>query len=231
MLEQLKEEVCAANLDLVKTGVVIYTWGNVSGISEDRKYMVIKPSGVDYNGMSPEDMVVVSVETGKTVEGKWKPSSDTNTHLELYRRYSFIKGIVHTHSSNAVAFAQAGMCIPALGTTHADYFYGDIPCTRELTLEEVNDGYETNTGKVIIETIDKLGYDPIAIPGIVVKNHGPFAWGVSPADAVYNAVVMEKVAEMDFKTLVLNPNASMNQYVLDKHYMRKHGPNAYYGQK
>lgn len=231
MLEQLKEEVCAANLDLVKTGVVIYTWGNVSGISEDRKYMVIKPSGVDYNGMSPEDMVVVSVETGKTVEGKWKPSSDTNTHLELYRRYSFIKGIVHTHSSNAVAFAQAGMCIPALGTTHADYFYGDIPCTRELTLEEVNDGYETNTGKVIIETIDKLGYDPIAIPGIVVKNHGPFAWGVSPANAVYNAVVMEKVAEMDFKTLVLNPNASMNQYVLDKHYMRKHGPNAYYGQK
>ncbi len=231
MLEQLKEEVCAANLDLVEKGVVIYTWGNVSGISEDRKYMVIKPSGVDYSGMSPEDMVVVSFETGKTVEGKWKPSSDTNTHLELYRRYSDIKGIVHTHSTNAVAFAQAGMCIPALGTTHADYFYGDIPCTRELTSEEVNDGYETNTGKVIIETIDKMGYDPIAIPGIVVKNHGPFAWGTSPANAVYNAVVMEKVAEMDFKTLVLNPNASMNQYVLDKHYMRKHGPNAYYGQK
>lgn len=231
MLEQLKEEVCVANLDLVEKGVVIYTWGNVSGISEDRKYMVIKPSGVDYNGMSPEDMVVVSLETGKTVEGKWKPSSDTNTHLELYRRYSEIKGIVHTHSTNAVAFAQAGMCIPALGTTHADYFYGDIPCTRELTSEEVNDGYETNTGKVIIETIDKMGYDPIAIPGIAVKNHGPFAWGTSPANAVYNAVVMEKVAEMDFKTLVLNPNASMNQYVLDKHYMRKHGPNAYYGQK
>ena len=230
MLEQLKEDVCAANLDMVEKGVVIYTWGNVSGISDDRKYMVIKPSGVDYNGMSPEDMVVVSVETGKTVEEKWKPSSDTNTHLELYRRYSDIKGIVHTHSTNAVAFAQAGMCIPALGTTHADYFYGDIPCTRELTFEEVNDGYETNTGKVIIETIDKIGYDPIAIPGIVVKNHGPFAWGTSPANAVYNAVVMEKVAEMDFKTLVLNPNASMNQYVLDKHYMRKHGPNAYYGQ-
>lgn len=231
MLEQLKEEVCVANLDLVEKGVVIYTWGNVSGISEDRKYMVIKPSGVDYNGMSPEDMVVVSLETGKTVEGKWKPSSDTNTHLELYRRYSDIKGIVHTHSTNAVAFAQAGMCIPALGTTHADYFYGDIPCTRELTLEEVNNGYETNTGKVIIETIDKVGYDPIAIPGIVVKNHGPFAWGTSPANAVYNAVVLEKVAEMDFKTFVLNPKASMKQYVLDKHYMRKHGPNAYYGQK
>lgn len=231
MLEQLKEEVCAANLDLVKKGVVIYTWGNVSGISEDRKYMVIKPSGVDYDGLNPEDMVVVSIETGKTVEGKWKPSSDTNTHLELYRRYSDIKGIVHTHSTNAVAFAQAGMCIPALGTTHADYFYGDIPCTRELTLEEVNDGYETNTGKVIIETIDKMGYDPIAIPGIVVKNHGPFAWGTSPANAVYNAVVLEKVAEMDFKTLFLNPKASIKQYVLDKHYMRKHGPNAYYGQK
>lgn len=231
MLEQLKEEVCAANLDLVEKGVVIYTWGNVSGISEDRKYMVIKPSGVNYDSMSPEDMVVVSVETGKTVEGKWKPSSDTNTHLELYRRYSNIRGIVHTHSSNAVAFAQAGMCIPALGTTHADYFYGDIPCTRELTLEEVNDGYETNTGKVIIETIDKMGYDPITIPGIIVKNHGPFAWGASPANAVYNAVVMEKVAEMDFKTLVLNPKAAMKQYVLDKHYMRKHGPNAYYGQK
>lgn len=230
MLERLKEEVCAANLDLVEKGVVIYTWGNVSGISDDRKYMVIKPSGVDYNGMSPEDMVVVSVETGKTVEGKWKPSSDTNTHLELYRRYSDIKGIVHTHSTNAVAFAQAGMCIPALGTTHADYFYGDIPCTRELTSEEVNSGYETNTGKVIIETIDKMGYNPIAIPGIVVKNHGPFAWGTSPANAVYNAVVMEKVAEMDFITLVLNPKASMKQYVLDKHYMRKHGLNAYYGQ-
>lgn len=231
MLEQLKEDVCAANLDLVEKGVVIYTWGNVSGISDDRKHMVIKPSGVDYNSMSPEDMVVICVETGKTVEGKWKPSSDTNTHLELYRRYSDIKGIVHTHSTNAVAFAQAGMSIPALGTTHADYFYGDIPCTRELTLEEVNDGYETNTGKVIIETIDKVGYDPIAIPGILVKNHGPFAWGTSPANAVYNAVVLEKVAEMDLKTLVLNPEASMKQYVLDKHYMRKHGPNAYYGQK
>lgn len=231
MLEQLKEEVCIANLDLVEKGVIIYTWGNVSGISDDRKYMVIKPSGVDYNSMSPEDMVVVCVETGKTVEGKWKPSSDTNTHLELYRRYSDIKGIVHTHSTNAVAFAQAGMCIPALGTTHADYFYGDIPCTRELTSEEVNSGYETNTGKVIIETIDKMGYNPIAIPGIVVKNHGPFAWGSSPANAVYNAVVIEKVAEMDFITLVLNPKASMKQYVLDKHYMRKHGPNAYYGQK
>jgi L-ribulose-5-phosphate 4-epimerase len=226
-----KKSVCEANLDLVNKGVVIYTWGNVSGISDDRKYMVIRPSGVDYDGMSPEDMVVVDIATGESVEGKWKPSSDTKTHLELYRKYQEIKGIVHTHSVNAVAFAQAGMAIPALGTTHADYFYGDIPCTRELTKQEVMEDYETNTGKVIIETVDSGRYDPMAIPGIVVKNHGPFAWGKSPANAVYNAVVMEKVAEMDLKTLQLNPNSVMAQYVLDKHYMRKHGPNAYYGQK
>ncbi len=231
MLEQLKKEVCDANLDLVAKGVVIYTWGNVSGISDDRKYMVIKPSGVDYDGMTADDMVVVDIETGATVEGKWKSSSDTATHLELYRAFPDMKGIVHTHSTNAVAFAQAGMAIPALGTTHADYFYGDIPCTRELTEQEVMDAYEVNSGKVIIECIKKMGYDPMAIPGIVIKNHGPFAWGKSPANAVYNAVVMEKVAEMDLKTLALNPNAEMKQYVLDKHYMRKHGPNAYYGQK
>lgn len=231
MLEELKKIVCDANLDLVAKGVVIYTWGNVSGISDDRKYMVIKPSGVDYDGMSPEDMVVVSIETGERVEGKWNPSSDTKTHLELYRKYPNMKGIVHTHSTNAVAFAQAGMDIPALGTTHADYFYGDIPCSRELSQEEVESDYETNTGIVIIETIEGRQIDPMAVPGIVVKNHGPFAWGKSPANAVYNAVVMEKVAEMDLKTLALNPNAEMKQYVLDKHYMRKHGPNAYYGQK
>lgn len=231
MLEELKKTVCDANLDLVAKGVVIYTWGNVSGISDDRKYMVIKPSGVDYDGMNPEDMVVVSIETGERVEGKWNPSSDTKTHLELYRKYPTIKGIVHTHSTNAVAFAQAGLDIPALGTTHADYFYGDIPCARELTKEEVEDAYETNTGKVIIETIEDRKIDPMAIPGIVVKNHGPFSWGKSPANAVYNAVVMEKVAEMDIKTLALNPKAEMKQYVLDKHYMRKHGPNAYYGQR
>ena len=231
MLEELKKVVCDANLDLVAKGVVIYTWGNVSGISDDRKYMVIKPSGVDYDGMSPEDMVVVSIETGERVEGKWNPSSDTKTHLELYRKYPNMKGIVHTHSTNAVAFAQAGMDIPALGTTHADYFYGDIPCARELSQEEVESDYETNTGIVIIETIEGRQIDPMAVPGIVVKNHGPFAWGKSPANAVYNAVVMEKVAEMDLKTLALNPKAEMKQYILDKHYMRKHGPNAYYGQK
>lgn len=230
MLEELKKLVCDANLDLVAKGVVVYTWGNVSGISDDRKYMIIKPSGVDYDGMKPEDMVVVSIETGERVEGKWNPSSDTKTHLELYRKYPEIKGIVHTHSTNAVAFAQAGMDIPALGTTHADYFYGDIPCARELSKEEVEEDYETNTGKVIIETIEERKIDPMAVPGIVVKNHGPFAWGKSPTNAVYNAVVMEKVAEMDLKTLILNPKAEMKQYVLDKHYMRKHGPNAYYGQ-
>ena len=231
MLKELKKIVCDANLDLVAKGVVIYTWGNVSGISDDRKYMVIKPSGVDYDGMTADDMVVVDIETGQTVEGKWKPSSDTKTHLELYRAFPNIKGIVHTHSTNAVAFAQAGMDIPALGTTHADYFYGDIPCARELSQDEVESDYETNTGKVIIETIEDRKIDPMAVPGIVVKNHGPFAWGKSPSNAVYNAVVMEKVAEMDIKTLALNPNAEMKQYVLDKHYMRKHGPNAYYGQK
>lgn len=230
MLEELKKQVCEANLELVGHGVVIYTWGNVSGVDREKGWVVIKPSGVDYDGMSPDDMVVVDLVTGETVEGKWKPSSDTATHLELYRRCEKIAGVVHTHSVNAVAFAQAGMPIPALGTTHADYFYGDIPCTRELTKEEVEEAYELNTGKVIIETIDRLGIDLMAVPGIVVKNHGPFAWGKSPANAVYNAVVLEKVAEMDIKTLVLNPQASMQQYVLDKHYMRKHGPNAYYGQ-
>ena len=230
MLENLKNRVCAANLDLVDKGVVIYTWGNVSGISDDRKYMVIKPSGIDYAGMSQDDMVVLNIETGEKVEGKWNPSSDSKTHLELYRKYSEIKGIVHTHSTNAVAFAQAGVDIPALGTTQADYFYRDIPCARELTKEEVESDYETNTGKVIIETIEKRKIDPEAVPGIIVKNHGPFLWGKSPENAVYNAVVMEKVAEMDLKTLMLNPYAEMKQYVLDKHYMRKHGPNAYYGQ-
>lgn len=230
MLEQLKNQVCSANLELVARRVVIYTWGNVSGISDDRKFMVIKPSGVSYDVMSPDDMVVVDVNSGQRVEGKWNPSSDTKTHLELYRKYSSIKGIVHTHSVHAVAFAQAGISIPALGTTHADYFYGNIPCTRELSQSEVMDDYETNTGKVIIETIENLNFDPMAIPGIIVKNHGPFAWGKNPSNSVYNAVVLEKVAEMALKTLILNPKADIKSYVLDKHYMRKHGPNAYYGQ-
>lgn len=230
MLEQLKEEVCAANLELVARGVVIYTWGNVSGIDREKGLVVIKPSGIDYDGMCSEDMVVVDLLTGKTVEGKWKPSSDTKTHLELYKEFKEIGGITHTHSVNAVAFAQAGVDVPALGTTHADYFYGAIPCTRELSKEEVDEDYELNTGKVIVETIKQRDIDPIAVPGIVVKNHGPFSWGKNAEDSVYHAVVMEKVAEMDLKTLIINPSANMQQYILDKHYMRKHGVDAYYGQ-
>lgn len=231
MLEKLKKDVCAANLELAARGVVIYTWGNVSGIDREKGLVVIKPSGVDYDGMKPEDMVVVDLMTGETVEGKWNPSSDTKTHLELYRRYPAIGGITHTHSVNAVAFAQAGMDIPALGTTHADYFYGAVPCTRSLTQAEVEADYEGNTGVVIAETLDSRGIDPMSVPGIVVKNHGPFTWGKDPAQSVYHAVVLDTVAEMTLKTLQLNPQAEMPQYILDKHYMRKHGPNAYYGQK
>ena len=231
MLEELKKEVCDANLELVRRGVVIYTWGNVSGIDREKGIVVIKPSGVDYSGMSPEDMVAVDLETGKTVEGKWNPSSDTKTHLEIYRNFPDVGGITHTHSINAVAYAQAGRDIPALGTTHADYFYGDIPCTRELTEEEVHSDYELNTGKVIVETIKERNIKPLAVPGIVVRNHGPFTWGKDAAASVYHAVVMETIAEMDIKTLLINPEARMEQYILDKHYMRKHGPDAYYGQR
>jgi len=231
MLEELKKKVCNANLELVRRGVVLYTWGNVSEIDRESGLVVIKPSGVDYDGMSPEDMVVVRLSDGEVVEGKYKPSSDTPTHLVLYRAFEDIGGVVHTHSTTAVAFAQSGRDIPALGTTHADYFYGDIPCTRALTKEEVESAYEENTGNVIVETITERGYDPMAIPAILTKNHGPFTWGKDADAAVYHSVVLEKAAEMALKTLVLNPNASIDQYVLDKHYMRKHGPNAYYGQK
>lgn len=231
MLEELKKQVCEANLELVRRGVVIYTWGNVSGIDREKGLMVIKPSGVEYDGMKPEDMVVVDLMTGETVEGKYRPSSDTATHIELYGAFPSIGGIAHTHSINAVAFAQAGLDIPALGTTHADYFYGSIPCTRELTKQEVEEAYEVNTGRVIVECIKERGIDPMAVPGIIVRNHGPFSWGKDAADSVYHAVVMDAIAEIGLKTLLLNPHASMAQYVLDKHYMRKHGPNAYYGQK
>ncbi len=228
MLEQLKKDVYEANMELWNKGLVIYTWGNVSGIDRETNLMVIKPSGVDYDSMGPEDMVVVDMN-GNVVEGKYKPSSDTATHLVMYRTYPQIGGVVHTHSTWAVTFAQAGMNIPALGTTHADYFYGDIPCTRDLTAEEIEQAYEKNTGNVIVETIGDT--DVMAIPGIVVKNHGPFAWGKTPAGAVYNAVVLEKVAEMAYKTMTLNPRVPrVEQYLLDKHYFRKHGANAYYGQ-
>lgn len=231
MLEKLKEQVCDANLELVRRGIVFYTWGNVSGIDKEAELMVIKPSGIEYDVMQPDDMVVVDLKTGSAVEGKWKPSSDTKTHIEIYRAFPTIGGIAHTHSMNAVAFAQAGFDIPALGTTHADYFYGAVPCTRDLTKKEVEEAYEMNTGNVIVECIEERGIDPMAVPGIVVKNHGPFSWGKDAAGAVYHAVVMETAAEMALKTLLLNPQASMQQYILDKHYMRKHGPGAYYGQK
>ena len=228
MLEKLKKEVYDANMELQQKGMVIYTWGNVSGIDREKQLVVIKPSGVEYETMKPEDMVVIDME-GNVVEGHYKPSSDTATHLVLYKNYPAIGGVVHTHSTWAVTFAQAGMPIPAFGTTHADYFYGDIPCTRELTQKEIEEAYELNTGNVIVETIGNQ--DPMAIPGILVKNHGPFAWGKTPAGSVYNTVVMDKVAEMAYNTMTLNPRVQkVSQYLLDKHYNRKHGANAYYGQ-
>ena len=226
MLEELKKKVCTANIELFNRGVIIYTWGNVSGIDRAKNLMVIKPSGVAYEILTPEDMVVVDVSSGETVEGNLKPSTDTPTHLELYRAFTEIGGIAHTHSTNAVAFAQAGRNIPALGTTHADYFYGDIPCTRELSKKEIDEGYESNTGKSIVETIK----DPQAVPGVLARNHGVFTWGKSAADAVYNAVVLEKIAEMALKTTLLNNQATISKYVLEKHYLRKHGKDAYYGQ-
>ena len=230
MLEELKKKVCEANLELVRRGVVIYTWGNVSEIDREKELVVIKPSGVEYGSMKPEDMVVVDLNKGNVIDGKYRPSSDTATHLELYRAFPSIGGITHTHSINAVAFAQAGCDIPALGTTHADYFYGDIPCTRELTKKEVEDAYELNTGKVIVECFLNRNINPIRVPGVLVKNHGPFSWGKDANEAVYHAVIMDTVSEMALKTLGINSSASIAQYVLDKHYSRKHGVAAYYGQ-
>lgn len=229
MLEELKHQVCAANLELAARGVVIYTWGNVSGIDRETGLVVIKPSGVPYEGMKPDDMVVVDLD-GHVVEGHLRPSSDTPTHLALYKAFPEIGGVVHTHSTHAVAFAQAGREIPALGTTHADYFYGPVPISRALTEAEVAEDYEGNTGKVIIETVKARGKKPLAVPAVLVRNHGPFTWGKTPEEAVYHAVVLEEVAKMALKTLLLNPCASMDSFVLDKHYQRKHGPKAYYGQ-
>ncbi len=229
MLTELKERVCEANLLLPKHGLVTFTWGNVSGVDREKGLMVIKPSGVEYDGMSPQDMVVVDLETGKRVEGQWKPSSDTDTHLALYRAFPRLGGVVHTHSRWATTFAQAGRAIPAMGTTQGDYFYGDIPCTRKMTQEEIGGSYELETGNVIIETFQ--GMEPMDIPGVLVHSHGPFAWGKDPLNAVHNAVVMEEVAFMDWHTMLLNPESGrMQQELLDKHYLRKHGANAYYGQ-
>lgn len=235
MLEELKISVCQANLMLPKHELVTFTWGNVSGIDREKGLMVIKPSGVEYEGMKADDMVVVELKTGKRVEGKWKPSSDTDTHLALYRAFPGLGGIVHTHSRWATTFAQAGRPIPALGTTHGDYFYGDIPCTRRMTADEIGGEYELETGNVIIETFN--GIDPMSIPGVLVHSHGPFAWGGSPMEAVHNAVVMEEVAFMDWHAMVLEStlgqpaSGRMQQELLDKHYLRKHGANAYYGQQ
>ena len=231
MLEELKQKVLEANLLLPKYGLVTFTWGNVSGIDRDKGLVVIKPSGVEYDGMTAEDMVVVSLDTGERVEGRWKPSSDTKTHLELYRAFPGIGGIVHTHSPHAVAWAQAGEDIPCFGTTHADYFHRDIPCTPDMTAGEVRGDYELETGNVIVRTFSERGLNPMHTPGVLVKNHGPFSWGATPAEAVHNAVVMEQVARMAFVARMVNPDLTMNPLLIEKHFSRKHGPGAYYGQK
>jgi L-ribulose-5-phosphate 4-epimerase len=228
MLKDLKKSVFEANLSLVKHGLVIFTWGNVSGIDRGQGLVVIKPSGVSYDDMTAEDMVVADLD-GKVVEGKLRPSSDTPTHLVLYKAFPDIGGIVHTHSSWATVWAQAGKPIPALGTTHADYFYGSVPCTRKLTQQEIESAYEVETGNVIAETFTNL--DPDAIPGVLVNSHAPFSWGKTPSDAVHNAKVLEEVAQMAFHTLQINQSAAIDKFLLDKHYRRKHGKNAYYGQK
>jgi len=227
MFEKLKEEVWKANLDLVKYGLVIFTWGNVSGIDRKQGMVVIKPSGVSYDAMTPSDMVVLDLH-GKVVEGKLKPSSDAPTHLVLYRQFLNIGGIVHTHSEWATSWAQAGRGIPAVGTTHADYFYGEVPCTRKMTKEEISGDYELETGRVIVERFK--GIDPDQVPGVLVNNHAPFSWGKNADEAVHNAVVLEEVAKMTFRSLQLNPQASIDQVLLDKHFLRKHGKDAYYGQ-
>lgn len=231
MLEELKRQVCAANLLLPKHSLVTFTWGNVSGVDREQGLMVIKPSGVEYDGMTPEDMVVVRLSDGERVEGKWKPSSDTETHRVLYNAFPALGGIVHTHSRWAATFAQAGHGVPAMGTTQADYFYGEIPCTRQMTPEEIGGRYELETGNVIVETFRTRGIDPAQVPAVLVHSHGPFAWGADPLNAVHNAVVLEEVAFMNWHALMLQPDKGpMQQELLDKHYLRKHGPGAYYGQ-
>lgn len=228
MLEELKDKVCRANLDLVRHGLVIFTWGNVSAIDRSYGLVVIKPSGVSYDDMKPSDMVVVDLD-GNVVEGDLNPSSDTPTHLALYRAFPEIGGIVHTHSTYATAWAQAGKDIPNIGTTHSDYFHEAIPCTGDMTEKEVKGEYELETGNVIVRRF--RGMNPMQTPGVLVKNHGPFAWGKDAADAVHNAVVLEQVAKMAFIAYSVNPDLTMNPLLVEKHFLRKHGPGAYYGQK
>jgi L-ribulose-5-phosphate 4-epimerase len=231
MLDRLKEEVFQANLELPKQGLVKYTWGNASGIDRDSRLFVIKPSGIDYEKMKPSDMVVVDLD-GNVVEGEMNPSSDTATHAVLYRHYPEIGGIVHTHSTWATVWAQAGLDVPAMGTTHADTFYGSIPCARFLTQEEIDRGYEVETGKVIIETFEERGLDILAVPGALLHGHAPFTWGKDVKTAVMNSVVLEEVSKMNLFTRQLNSFAELlPQNILDKHYLRKHGKHAYYGQK
>jgi L-ribulose-5-phosphate 4-epimerase len=232
MLEKLKAEVCQANLDLVAEGLVIQTWGNASAVDRASGVMVIKPSGVPYAEMKPQHMVCVSLATGKVVEGKLKPSSDTDTHLILYREFPKIGGVVHTHSLFATSWAQACQSLLAYGTTQADYWYGDVPCTRKLTTAEIKTDYEANTGEVIVETFKKLKYDPTQHPAVLVASHGPFTWGKDVHDAVHNASVLEFIAKLNSETLRINPKLKpMQSHLLDKHFLRKHGPGAYYGQK
>ena len=230
MLESLKQTVCEANLLLPKHGLVTFTWGNVSAIDRASGLVVIKPSGVSYDGMTPEDMVVVDLG-GKVVEGRYRPSSDTPTHVELYKAFPEIGGVVHTHSSYATSWAQAGRDIPCYGTTHADYFYGPIPCLRCLTKDEIEEAYEKNTGTLIVSEFVRLGLDPAAVPGVLCKNHGPFTWGKDAFEAVHNAVVLEEVAKMAYRAEQIDPAVQpAPQELQDKHYFRKHGKNAYYGQ-
>lgn len=231
MLEHLKEQVYKANMALVKHGLVIFTWGNVSGIDREKGLVVIKPSGVSYDVMKADDMVVVDLVTGAVVEGDLRPSSDTPTHLAIYRAWPEVGGVVHTHSTYATAWAQAGIDLPNIGTTHADYFHNAIPCTPDMTESEVKGDYELETGNVIVNTFNGGGINPMHTPGVLVKNHGPFAWGKTPDEAVHNAVVMEQVAKMAFVAYQVNPHLTMNPLLVEKHFSRKHGPNAYYGQK
>jgi L-ribulose-5-phosphate 4-epimerase len=230
MIKKLKKAVCEANLELVRQGLVVQTWGNVSGLDRERGLMVIKPSGVPYEKLKPQDMVVLSLATGKVVEGKLRPSSDTPTHLHLYRKFKGIGGIVHTHSLHATAWAQAAKSIPVLGTTHADYWHGAVPCTRPLRPAELSRQYEENTGRVIVEAFKQL--DPLAIPAALVAGHGPFAWGKDTDEAVHNAIVLEFVARLATETLTINPDAKpIDQGLLNLHFLRKHGPNSTYGQR
>ena len=230
MLEQLKLEVYEANMELPRRNLVTYTWGNVSGIDREKGLFVIKPSGVDYDKLRPEDLVVMDLK-GNKIEGSLNPSSDTKTHVVLYNEFPEIGGIVHTHSPYAVGWAQAGRDIPAYGTTHADYFYGPVPCARTLTQEEIEEDYELNTGKVIVETFRQRGINPKYVPAVICRNHGPFTWGKNAAEAVYHSVVLEEVSKMNLFTETINPKVGpAPSYLMDKHFMRKHGPNAYYGQ-